>query len=530
MNWNVADLFEALVDVYPDREALVVSGGPRLSYADLDRRAARLANHWLESGIEPGSHIGCYLINGNEYLEAMHACFKARMVPINVNWRYRPDEIAYLFDDADIVACVIDDEFLPTLSEARNSLPKLRQVLTTGDAYEVALDEASPERPLVGERSPDDRYFLYTGGTTGYPKGVEWTQGDIIGAVWRTTGGLDMDEPPDQVVEKGAVPRTRYLAVPPFMHGAAHWGAFGTWLAAGTVLCMRNKRFDAAQTLEFAAAERANMMLIVGDAFAGPLIRELKAAEERGETYEIETIKILVSSGAPLAVSFKEELQRRIPHIIIADTLGSSEAGVQAIAPWRPGARATRFTVNEVTTVLDEETLEPTEPGAGTVGVLAKSGYLPLGYYKDPEKTAKTFPQAGGRRWVVTGDHAIVEEDGSITLLGRGSNCINTGGEKVYPEEVEDALKAHASVADALIVAVPDDRFGSAVTAVIEVAGDTPPSLDEIRKFVEVSLAGYKAPRHLVLVSEVPRAPSGKPDYQTALDLALADLGMSAAG
>lgn len=525
MEWNVADMLEGLADAYPDREALVIDGGPRLSYGELDARSTRLANHLLSLGLEPGAHIGCYMVNGNEYLETMIGCFKAKMVPINVNWRYKPDEIVYLFDDADIVATVIDHEWMEVLEEARPKLDKLDHVLLTGDEYDAALEAAGDERPFVGERSADDRYFLYTGGTTGYPKGVEWCQRDIIGAVWRSTAGLDMDGSPDQVVKLAESYRTRYFGIPPYMHGAAHWGAFSTWLEGGTVFGRRGSHFAASDALRFASEEKINMMLVIGDAFAGPIVRELDAADERGESYDISTLKILISSGAPLAVAYKEALQARIPQIIIADTLGSSEAGTQAIAPWRPGARATRFIANDVTTVLDEETLQPLERGCGEVGMLAKSGFLPVGYYKDPEKTARTFPTAAGKRWVLTGDHALIESDGTITLLGRGSNCINTGGEKVYPEEVEDALKAHPQIDDALVVAVPDDRFGSAVTAVVEISGGSL-ELGEVRSFCEGSIAGYKAPRHLVVVDGVPRAPSGKPDYATARALALESLGI----
>lgn len=519
MQWNVADMLEAITDEHPGREALIVDGGPRLNWSELDARASQLSNHLIDSGIGSGSHVACYCANGNEYLETMLACFKARMVPINVNWRYKAEEIAYLFDDADVEACVVDPDFVSILEEARTELPGLRHVVETGESYENAIAQASSVRTFAGQRSPDDRYFLYTGGTTGYPKGVEWRQEDIIGAVWRTTGNLDMSQGPEQVLDVAANARTRYFAIPPFMHGAAHWGAFGAWLAGGVVMCMRTRSLDAPAALRFVETERPNLMLIVGDAFAAPLLKEMDEADARGEPYDLSSLKVLVSSGAPLSAHHKEAFQDRMARIVIADTLGSSEAGVQAIASWRPEKNATSFVMNEVTTVLDEETLEPI---AGRQGVLAKSGYLPLGYYKDPEKSRRTFPVAGGKRWVVTGDHAIAESDGSIILLGRGSNCINTGGEKVYPEEVEAVIKAHPSVIDVLVVGVPDERFGSAVTAVIEANGSV--ETHEIRTFTETRLAGYKAPRHVVVVETVPRAPSGKPDYKTALDLAVRGL------
>lgn len=519
LQWNVADMVELIADSYPGRESLVVDGGPRLTWGALDERASRLANHFLEVGIGSGEHVACYCKNGNEYLETMLACFKARMVPINVNWRYRESELKYLLDDADVVACVVDAEFVDLLERVAPDLPGLSYWLVTGRDFEQAIKTASSERPFVGERSGDDRYFLYTGGTTGYPKGVEWRQEDIIGAVWKTTGNIDMTGSPEQVVELASKLRTRYFAIPPFMHGAAHWGAMGTWLAGGTVLCMRSRGLEPAAALRFITVEKPNFALIVGDAFAGPLLRELDSPSDEQFEYDISSLRVLVSSGAPLSRHYKEAFEARNPRLIIADTLGSSESGIQAIARWQSETKDSRFVLNDVTAILNEETLEPVQPGQ--VGMLAKSGYLPMGYYKDAEKSRRTFPVINGKRWVLTGDHAMHDEDGLITFLGRGSNCINTGGEKVYPEEVEEALKSHPSVRDCLVVGIPDDRLGSAVTAVVE--ADEAITLDDIAGLVGEKLAGYKVPRHLVVVDSVPRAPSGKPDYEQALELALGD-------
>ncbi|MER3396660.1 MAG: acyl-CoA synthetase [Acidimicrobiia bacterium] len=529
MQWNVADLLEAVADTVPDNEALVVDGGPRLSWAELDSRASRLANHLLEQGLEPGSHVACYMANGNEYLETMIACFKARMVPINVNWRYTPSELAYLFNDADVKACILDPEFSKVLQEARPYLEDLSYILETGAPYEDALESASQSRPFVGERSSDDKYILYTGGTTGMPKGVVWRQEDIIGAVWRVTAGLDMSQPPDQVRKLAASPRTRYLAIPPFMHGAAHWGAFGAFLGGGCVLCRRGTSFDPDATLRFVEAEKPNMALIVGDAFAAPLVEAIDRAASQGRPYDISSLRVLISSGAPLSGDYKRKLQERVPNLVIVDTLGSSESGLEAVSTARAGGEVTSFVPNESTIVLDEDTLQPLQKGSERPGVVAKTGYLPLGYYKDPEKTARTFPTVGEKRYVLTGDHALVREDGSILLLGRGNACINTGGEKVYPEEVEDALKRHPAIRDALVVGVPDERFGSAVTAVVELTrGVESIDLEDVRSFLQGKLAGYKIPRYLVIAERVMRLPSGKPDYEWAKNFAMNELGIKA--
>lgn len=526
--WNAADLLEAVADVVPDHEALVVDGGPRLSWRELDERASALANHLLEKGVAVGEHVACYMANGNEYLETMLACFKARLVPVNVNWRYKPPEVAYLFDDADIAACVVDPEFLPTLEAATAEMDKPRYVLVTGEPYEAALSSAPKDRPFYGGRSPDDRYILYTGGTTGMPKGVVWRQEDIIGAVWRVTAGIDMRNAPEQVIEIARRPKSRYLAMPPFMHGAAHWGAFGVWLGGGTVLTRRGTKFDADATLQFLSREKPNMALIVGDAFAAALVEALERAREEGRPYDVSSLRILISSGAPLSRRYKDKLAELIPGLMIVDTLGSSESGLEAVAATRGGGSPDAFVPDETTIVLHPDTLEPLEPGSDQIGVIAKSGYLPLGYYKDPEKTRKTFPTVGGKRYVLTGDHAKVMRDGSILLLGRGSVCINTGGEKVYPEEVEDAVKRHPDVRDCLVVGVPDPRFGSAVTAVVQPKpGTKTPSLQELRAFLEPYLAPYKHPRHLVVAEEIVRAPSGKPDYDWARRYAQRSLGIA---
>jgi acyl-CoA synthetase (AMP-forming)/AMP-acid ligase II len=528
MEWNAADLIEAVADVAGDREALVVDGGPRLTWSELDARASALANHLIEAGVNPQEHVACYMANGNEYLETMLACFKARAVPINVNWRYKAGEIAYLFDDADVVACVIDPEFVPVLEEAKPRLPRLRYILTTGKDYENAISRAPKDRPFVGQRSADDRYILYTGGTTGMPKGVVWRQEDIIGAVWRVTAGLDMSGPPEQVKRVAENPRSRYLALPPFMHGAAHWGAFGVWLGGGCVLARRGTRFDAEASLAFAEREKPNMALIVGDAFAAPIVEAMERARAEGRPFDVSSLKILISSGAPLSLYYKKKLSELFPGLMIVDTLGSSESGLEAVAASRGNVERTRFVPDESTIVLDEETLKPLEPGSQKIGVVAKTGFLPLGYYKDPEKTARTFPTVDGKRYVLTGDHAIVEADGTIVLLGRGSACINTGGEKVYPEEVEAALKMHPVIRDALVVGVPDRRFGSVVAAVVELdEGSRELSLEEVRSFLADKLANYKHPRYLAVADRVRRAPSGKPDYGWAREFLAEALGLA---
>jgi acyl-CoA synthetase (AMP-forming)/AMP-acid ligase II len=531
VEFNLADLWERVVDEIPDHEALVC-GDRRLTYAEADARATRLAHHLAGHGIGPGDHVALYLYNGTEYLEGMIAAFKLRAVPINVNYRYGEDELRYLLADSDARAVVFHREFAPTLGAVRGELPLLRTFVEVDDAsaapsladateYEAALGAASDERDFP-PRSADDLYILYTGGTTGMPKGVMWRSEDIFFGAFG--GGNLGDAPitaPEQVVDTFDLHR-RGLPACPFMHGTAHWMAFATLYSGGTVVVSPEHHFDHAQLWRLVESERVTFLVIVGDAFARPLV---EAYDRLDPPVDVSPLTVVLSGGAVLSPSVKAAWVERLPGTLLIDGFGASETGGQGQSVSAAGGTiesVARFNVNDETTVLDDD-LRPVGPGV--VGKLARRGHVPLGYYKDAEKTAATFPVIDGVRWSVPGDHARIEDDGTITVLGRGSVSINTGGEKVYPEEVESALKSHDEVFDAVVVGVPDERWGERVTAVVQPRAGASPSLDRLADHVRAQLASYKAPRELVLVDAIVRSPSGKPDYRWARGVAVAAVG-----
>ncbi len=516
---NLADLFEVVVDTVGDRDALV-AGDRRLTYVELDERANRLAHHLAAQGVGPGDHVGLQLVNGSEYVEGMLAAYKIRAVPINVNYRYVEAELTYLFDDADLVALVVHDQFVESARAAAG--PKLQHTLVVGadGGYEAALAAASPERPDRAGRSGDDLYCVYTGGTTGMPKGVLWRHEDIF---FGAMGGGDpmqmgnrietLDDLPSRIPPMGLTG----LVTPPLMHASAQWTAFSLFFGGGKLIFTPGGRFEAAEILTLIGAEKANMLVIVGDAMARPLADELVSAE--AGTYDTSSLIVIGSGGAILSSAMKEQIAELLPTTMIVDGFGSSETGVQ-------GTRAGQsdkpmFSVNEQTAVLDDD-FNPIEPGSDQTGRLARRGHIPLGYYNDAEKTANTFTEINGVRWVLPGDMAKVDADGTVILLGRGSVSINSGGEKIYPEEVEAALKAHPCVFDAVVVGTPDERWGEKVTAVVQARPDAALSLEDIQEFCRTRIAGYKVPRALALVDQMVRSPSGKADYRWAKEYALA--------
>jgi len=512
LEFNLADLWERVVDVVPDHLALVC-GDRRLTYAETDERANRLAHALAARGIGPGDHVALYLYNSTEYLEAMLAAFKLRAVPINVNYRYVEEELRYLLDDADAKACVYDPEFAPKLAAVGPRLPLLTTTIAAGAEYESVLAASDPKRGF-DPRSGNDLYVLYTGGTTGMPKGVMWRHQDaFFGAMGGGASGGTPITTPEEIGERCLVPRTRCVPACPFMHGTAHWMAFSALFSGGTVVIPAERAFDPTALLHLIAAEQANFLVIVGDAFARPIV---DAFDRAGPDIDLSYLRVLLSGGAILSPTVKGALLERLPGTLIVDGYGASETGGQGQSVIVAGGEiptAPRFLVNDETIVLDED-FKPA--AAGVVGRLARRGSIPLGYYKDTVKTAATFPVVDGVRWSVPGDHAVVDADGWITLLGRGSVSINTGGEKVYPEEVEGVLKAHASVFDAVVVGVPDDRWGERVVAVVQSRPGQTPALDALQEHARAHLAGYKVPRELVVVDAIERSPSGKPDYRWA--------------
>jgi acyl-CoA synthetase (AMP-forming)/AMP-acid ligase II len=512
-SFNLSELFEIVADHCPDREAMV-AGDTRLTYAQLDERANRLAHHLAGAGVGPGDFVGLQLLNGPEYIEAMLACYKLRAVPVNVNYRYVEGELRHLYEDAGLVALLVNERFAERADAVRPD--HLREVLVVERDYEPALAAASPDRDFEG-RTSDDVYVAYTGGTTGLPKGVLWRHEDIFFAA---LGGGDVFQmgdhikTPEELAGRVPDPGMTVLATPPFMHVSAHWLAFIALFGGGKIVVTPEGRFDPPLIWQTVEREKVNTLVIVGDAMARPLL------DAFDDSLDISSLFVIGSGGALLSPSTKERIAEVVPNVMVVDGLGSSETGT--VGRGAVGESGPRFTLNDETMVLDDD-LKPVEPGSGVTGRLARRGHIPLGYHNDEEKTKATFVEVDGERWVLPGDMATVEDDGSITLLGRGSVSINTGGEKVFPEEVEAALKAHADVVDAVVVGVPDDRWGERVTAVVQLrAGADELTLDEVQAHCRTHVAGYKVPRGIVVVDEVVRSPSGKADYrwakQTATD------------
>ena len=531
MEFNIADLIEAASDALPDREVLVV-GDKRRTYQELNERANRLAHHFLDRGIGRGDHIGIYAHNCVEFVESMLAAYKIRAVPININFRYVDEELRYLFDNADLVAIVHELRFAPRIAAVRDQMPKLRHFVRIeddsgeGDAglgsveYEQALAAASPERDFE-PRSGDDLYILYTGGTTGMPKGVVWRQEDVIFALG---GGIDhltgvpAKRPEDMTEKAKSGPGLTMFPIAPLMHGAAQWGTLGS-LFAGSRTVLHGGSFDPDEIWRIVERERVNTIAVTGDAMARPLVEALEAP---GASYDLSSLLAFSSTAAVFSPSVKAQFKRLHPNLVLTDATGSTETGFTGITMVQEEDLAKKkkkpgltFNAGADTTVLDEN-LQPLEPGSGVIGKLARSGNVPLGYYKDPKKTAEVFIEAMGKRWAIPGDFATIEADGRITMLGRGSVSINSGGEKIFPEEVEAALKSHPAVFDVLVVGVPDERWGQRVAAVVQARAGHTPTLAELDQHCRQHVAGYKVPRELHLVAQVQRSPSAKPDYPWA--------------
>lgn len=537
MEFNVADLIEAAVDRVPDREVLVC-GPDRLTYTQLDVRANRLAHYFLSRGLRRGDFIGIYGFNSSRWVEAMLAAYKIRAVPINVNYRYVEDELLYLFDNADLVALVHDAQFTPRIANVRGHLPKLRHFVAIADGsgqdgsllgsvpYEDALAHGSPARDFE-PRSGDDQYVLYTGGTTGRPKGVMWRHRDVI---FTLGGGIDhaTKEPaqrPEDLTNKIADYYLTMAPLAPLMHGAAQWAVLGP-LFVGTKIVLWSGSFEPHAVWRMVERERVNTISLTGDAMARPLI---EALNEPGVSYDLSSLMVIASTAAVFSPSVKLQYLDRFPNAMLLDAVGSSEQGFTGMASVskdslsQPATKRSGLRVNpgRDVAVFDEQWRRVT-PGSGAIGKLARGGNVPLGYYKDPQKSAETFVEIEGQRWAIPGDYATVEADGTITVLGRGSVSINSGGEKIFPEEVEGALKSHPAVFDALVVGVPDERWGSRVAAVVQLRPGQRVTLDELAAHCRTHIAGYKVPRELHLVEQVHRSPSGKPDYPWAQNLARA--------
>ena len=537
--WNFADVYEAVAAKVPDR-ACQVQGERVITWREFDARADALAADMLAAGLTHQSKVAAYLYNGPEYLEAYVAAFKGGFAPVNTNYRYGHDEIVYLFDNADAEAVVFHAAFAPLVEGVRHELPKVRRWYCVADGThpvpEWALDYESVvaqrvEGPVKGPwgRSGDDLLLLYTGGTTGMPKGVMWRQDDlfnVLGAGGNAVLGVPPAESLEQIAER-VTPETPgfvLLSACPLMHGTGQFSSLIAMNMGGTIVTLPSRHFDVDELLSEIQRNGVNSVIIVGQAFAGPMLEHLDA---HPGTYDLSSVVMVSSSGVMWSQGNKEGLLRHMPQAALFDSFGSSEAvGMGASVSTAGGTSQTaRFMLGPSCGVFTEDGRR-VEPGSGERGLVAVGGFIPLGYYKDEAKTAQTFRTFEDRRWSVPGDWAEVNEDGTLVLLGRGSVCINTGGEKVFPEEVEEALKHHPDVRDAVVVGLPDERFGETICAVVEPAAGAEPDLATLSEHVKEHLAHYKAPRHLVLVDTIGRAPNGKVDYKRLKGVAIDRLGV----
>ncbi|MBX9979138.1 MAG: acyl-CoA synthetase [Mycobacterium gordonae] len=524
---NIADLAEHAIDAVPDRVALIC-GDEQLTYAQLEEKANRFAHYLMDQGVREGDKVGLYCRNRIEIVIAMLGIIKAGAILVNVNFRYVEGELRYLFDNSDMVALVHERQYSDRVAKVLPDTPNVKTVLVVEDGSDLdytryggvefysAIADSSPERDF-GERSADAIYLLYTGGTTGFPKGVMWRHEDIyrvlLGGTDFATGEFVKDEYDLAKAAAANPPMVRY-PIPPMIHGATQ---SATWMSifSGQTTVL-SPEFNAEQVWQTIHKHKVNLLFFTGDAMARPLLDAL----QKDNDYDLSSLFLLASTAALFSPSIKEKFLELLPNRVITDSIGSSETGfggTSIVAKDAPHSGGPRVTIDHRTVVLDEEGNE-VKPGSGVRGFIAKKGNIPVGYYKDEKKTAETFKTINGVRYAIPGDYAMVEEDGTVTMLGRGSVSINSGGEKIYPEEVEAALKGHPDVFDALVVGVPDPRYGQHVAAVVQAREGARPSLAELDRFVRSEIAGYKVPRSLWFVDEVKRSPAGKPDYRWAKD------------
>ena len=530
MEFNLADLFEQAVDHFPGREAISCATADgtavhRRTFAELDDRANRLAHHLQEAGVGPGDKVGVYALNCVEWVESLLAICKLRAVCFNVNYRYVTDELTYLMGMAEPVALIYQEQWAQRVAEVAPGLPGLRHLVVIDDGtpsttqlaavpYEKAVASGGPQRDFA-PRSPDDHYLLFTGGTTGLPKGVVWRQEDVFFALG---GGIDVTNghrmaTPEEIVTTAYDNQITFFPIAPLMHGATQWGLMQQLFRGNRAVLLN--RFDAHRIWQLVASEKINLVMITGDAMGRPLI---EALDEPGADYDLTSMFGLVSSAALFSAPVKQRFLERFPNLYLSDAIGSSEGGAGGISQGSTGAEGTGGVTTKAigdSDVVDDD-LNPLPPGV--VGKLARRGNVPLCYLGDPVKSAEVFRTGpDGKRYAVPGDWARREEDGRITLLGRGSSCINSGGEKIFPEEVESAIKAHPGVYDTVVVGAPDARWGETVVAVVQArAGHESLTLLQIQEHCRERIAGYKVPRRLHLVTEVQRTPTGKPDMRWA--------------
>ena len=541
MEFNAADIFEGVVDRVPDREA-IVHGSTRLTYKELDARSNKAANALKKLGIKKGSHIGIYAFNCVEWLEIMLGAYKLCAIPININYRYVEEELKYLIENADMEAIFYHKQFSKKLQNIKGQLPLLKSFICINDHSdnENAIEESfefesliinEDESRLKVQRSGDDQYILYTGGTTGMPKGVVWRMEDVLmtlgGGIDAVTG--EKYKTPEEFADKCFQDQTIALALAPFMHGGAQWQSFNAFFSGWKLIINDQISFDADYIWEVVAKEKVMNLTIMGDAMGRPLCDALPKAIEKG--LDLSSLFVLSSTASVFSATIKDTILEFLPNLFLIDAVGSSETGATGVnihtkdGKLKDSGGGPKFTKPDFSEILNLDTKEIIPPSdTQTIGYLARKGHVPLAYYKDEEKSKKTFIEVNGERYSIPGDMAKYEADGQMTLLGRGSVSINSGGEKIFPEEVEMALKAHPNIFDCLVVGVKDDRWGQKVVAVIQRREDIEMSLEEIKEVASKYIASYKMPKAIVFSELIERAPSGKPNYQWAQEYANSEL------
>jgi fatty-acyl-CoA synthase len=537
MPWNFGDILDAISPVLPQDAPALVHGTRKITWGETTKRSNNLARALIERGAKPGDKLAFYMRNRPEYVELLAAAYKARLTHVNVNYRYKADEVFYIFDNSDAQTVVYGTEFRDIVEQIRPRLTKVQTWVEVNDGGEIApfaeryedlATKGSGER-LDIKRSPDDMLFIYTGGTTGMPKGVMWTHNDMREvqlAALRRLGPVP--ETLEALIEaiKLTGPAGPMIPACPLMHGTGLLTANGNMLSGGCVVTLDNQSLDAHELWAAVDRNKVQQVAIVGDAFAKPMLRALE--EEPGK-YDLSSIVTIISSGVMWSTEVKRGLLKYMPNAIMTDSFGASEAvGLGSSLMTKDGEIATaKFQIGERCKVFDEND-EPVVPGSGKPGFIALGAPIPVGYYKDPEKSARTFKTVRGERYSIPGDWCTVEPDGTLTLLGRGSACINTAGEKVYPEEIEEALKTHPMVEDALVVGLPDEKWGQSVTGVVKLAPGQHFDEDVLRAHVRNQLAGYKTPKRILIGTTVAfRAANGKADYKTVTAFAKQELGVA---
>lgn len=509
---TIADVLEQMADSIPDKTA-VQTKDRAISYRELDERANRVANHLLSRGVGRGDNVAVHAYNCVEWVEMFLGSMKISAVPINVNYKYLHDELLHVYENSESVYAVVGPQFVDAVEEIRPRLTHLRDVLVIGEDYDAALAAASAERPDA-QRSEDDHYIIYTGGTTGLPKGVVWRQEDVVrGALNALRYGAPL-ESVEQLGEEAAATENhiRLSTCGPMMHGGSQWIMGCSFVAGQTFVLYTEPSFDAEKMLDLASQAKVTMLSVLGDAMARPIAEALLAQPDR---WDLSNLLALANGAAPVASAVRQQLREALPGKVFTDSYGSSEAGTAGIIVDDGSDHAApRFEVGADVTVLDKNN-DVCPPGE--VGMLARGGHLPIGYLNDPEKSAATFIERDGERWALSGDTAVIEKDGLITLLGRGSQTINSGGEKIHPEEVEGVMKSHDGVLDAAVVGTPHPRWGQMVTALVQRRPDSSVTEEELEAHARKKISNYKVPKEIIFIDRVPRTPTGKVSYPDAL-------------